>query len=305
MARLASRAHGVVGRAELLAAGVSSDQIRWRLGRGDLIVEFPGVYRVGHAAPSVLARYTAAVRACGPRAVLSGLAAAHLLELLKGRAPAPEVTSPRERRVPGIKTRRTRGELQRTVWRGIPVTSPARTLVDLAAVLDAETLARAVHEAGIRHHTTPDQVEAVLKQRRTSPGAAKLRSVLHGHTPVTLSRLESAFLAVLRAAGLPPPQTNRRAGSKRVDCRWPDHKLTVELDSYRYHRSRHAWEQDHQREREAYARDDQFRRYTHHDVIENPGPMLKELRELLTGRASPPDRHRPRRSRRRRWTATP
>ncbi len=246
-----------------------------------LIVEFPGVYRVGHAAPSVLARYTAAVKACGPGAVLSGLAAAHLLELLKGKAPEPEVTTRTERRVQGIHTRRTRGELQRTVWRGIPVTSPARTLVDLAAVVDAQTLARAAHEAGIRHHTTPDQVEAVLEQRRNSPGAAKLRAVLRGETPVTLSKLERAFLQLLRQAGLPLPQTNRPAGSKRVDCRWPDHHLTVELDSYRYHRSRHAWEQDRQREREAYARDDQFRRYTHHDVIENPQPMLAELRELL------------------------
>ena len=54
------------------------------------------------------------------------------------------------------------------------------------------------------------------------------------------------------------PVTNRPAGSKRVDCRWPDHNLTVELDSYRYHRSRHAWENDRDREREAYARDDDF-----------------------------------------------
>ena len=281
MARLAGRAHGVVARGELLAVGVSSDQVRWRLGRGDLIVEFPGVYRVGHAAPSVLARYTAAVKACGPGALLSGLAAGHLLEMLKGKAPKPEVTTPTERRIEGIKTRRTRGKPQRTVWLGIPVTSPARTLVDLAAVVDAETLARAAHEAGIKHHTTPDQVEAVLKQRRNSPGAAKLRAVLSGETRVTLSELERVFLDRLRAGDLPLPQTNRRAGSKRVDCRWPDHQLTVELDGYRYHRSRHAWEQDRQREREAYARGDQFRRYTHDDVLKHPQPMLKELRVLL------------------------
>ena len=70
MAWLAGRAHGVVARRELVAAGMSERQIDWRLGRGDLIVEFPGVYRVGHAAPSVLARYTAAVKACGPGALL-------------------------------------------------------------------------------------------------------------------------------------------------------------------------------------------------------------------------------------------
>ena len=283
MAWLAARAHGVVTRRGLLALGVSEEQIDGRLAKGLLLREFPGVYRVGHAAPSVLARYTAAVRACGPGAVLSrarGRAPARNAEGQGARAGGDEPDANVASR--GIKTRRTRGELQRTVWRGIPVTSPARTLVDLAAVLDAETLARAAHEAGIRHHTTPDQVEAVLKQRRNSPGAAKLRSVLHGHTPVTLSRLESAFLAVLRAAGLPPPQTNRRAGSKRVDCRWPDHKLTVELDSYRYHRSRHAWEQDHRRERQAYVRGDQLPPLHLPRRPRNPQPMLEELRGLLT-----------------------
>ena len=232
MARLAGRAHGVVAAAELLAAGVSSDQIDWRLGRGDLIVEFPGRVSGRSCGAECAGALHGSCKACGPGAVLSGLAAAHLLELLKGRAPAPEVTSPRERRVPGIKTRRTRGELQRTVWRGIPVTSPARTLVDLAAVLDAETLARAAHEAGIKHHTTPDQVEAVLKQRRTARARPSSERP-DGHTPVTLSKLAAASAAA-------DPRT------KRVDCRWPDHKLTVELDSYRYHRSRHAWEQDRQ-----------------------------------------------------------
>jgi hypothetical protein len=97
---------------------------------------------------------------------------------------------------------------------------------------------------------------------------------------VTLSRLERTFLALLRREGLPLPQTNRVAGEHRVDCRWPDHGLTVELDSYRYHSSRHAWEQDHRRERAAYARGDQFRRYTYGDVFEDTAPMLAELREL-------------------------
>ncbi len=92
---------------------------------------------------------------------------------------------------------------------------------------------------------------------------------------------------MLETQSLPAPEVNRLAGSKRVDCRWPDHKLTVELDSYRYHRSRHAWEQDHRREREAYARGDQFRRYTYDDVVHHPAPMLEELRRLLYGSTRP------------------
>jgi very-short-patch-repair endonuclease len=98
---------------------------------------------------------------------------------------------------------------------------------------------------------------------------------------VTLSKLEARFLKRMREAGLPLPLTNRPAGSKRVDCRWPDHRLTVELDSYRYHHSRHAWEQDRRREREAHARGDEFRRYTYGDVFEAPDLMLAELRGLL------------------------
>lgn len=78
--------------------------------------------------------------------------------------------------------------------------------------------------------------------------------------------------------------TNRVAGGRRVDCRWPAHRLTVELDSYRYHASRHAWEQDRRREREARARGDEFRRYTYGDVLESPELMLRELRALLSPR---------------------
>ena len=182
----------------------------------------------------------------------------------------------------GVKTRRGVTQADATLWRGIPVTSPARTLVDLAGRLEAEDLARACHEAGIRHHTTPAMVEAILARRPNSRGARKLRAIMRGDVPVTLSKLESAALSLLEAAGFPPPQTNRRAGGRRVDLRWPDHHLTVELDSYRYHRSRHAWEQDRRREREAHARGDDFRRYTYGDVFEHPAAMLAELRDLLS-----------------------
>jgi very-short-patch-repair endonuclease len=97
------------------------------------------------------------------------------------------------------------------------------------------------------------------------------------------SKLERRFLERLREAGLPLPQTNRPAGGRRVDCRWPEHRLTVELDGYRYHSSRHAWETDRRREREARARGDEFRRYTFGDVEEWPAWMLRELRALLSG----------------------
>ncbi|MGH2978211.1 MAG: hypothetical protein ACRDLQ_01065, partial [Solirubrobacterales bacterium] len=254
-----------------------------RLRTGALLREHRAVYRVGHRAPSLEARYLAAVRACGDRAFLSGQAAGHLLGLLNGPAPAPEVTAPTERRIAGVKTRRLRrlNSKDVTMWRKIPVTTAARTLVDLAASLATGDLARACHEAGVRHGTTPAMVEAVLARRPNSRGAAKLREILRGDVRITLSKLESRFLETLRAARLVLPETNRPAGGRRVDCRWPEQRLTVELDSYRYHHSRYAWEQDRRREREARARGDEFRRYTYGDVFEHPGLMLRELRALL------------------------
>jgi very-short-patch-repair endonuclease len=279
---MAAKSHGVVTRAQLLRAGVTRGEFEQRVRTGALIREHRGVYRVGHRAPSLEARYMAAVMACGEGTVLSGRAAGHLLYLLKGPAPAPEVTAPTYLRVNGVTTRRSRlhrGDM--TTWRGIPTTTVPRTLVDLAGVLAVDDLARACHEAGVRHGTTPRMVEAVLVRRPNSAGAVKLRKVLRGEVRVTLSKLEARFLSLLRAAGLVLPQTNRPAGGRRVDCRWPEQRLTVELDSYRYHQSRHAWEQDRRREREAHARGDEFRRYTWGDVFEQPHFMLSELRTLL------------------------
>jgi very-short-patch-repair endonuclease len=277
---LAARSHGVVKRVQLLDAGITLGEIRQRLRTGALLREHRGVYRVGHRAPSMEARYLAAVWAGGDGAVLSGRAAGHLWGILKSAAPPAEVTTPYERRIEGVTTRRSRS-IERTTHRGIPVTTVPRTLVDLASHLPLDALARACHEAGVKHDTTPRQVEAVLAKRPRAKGAKKLRAVLRGDMPVTLSELERQFQQRLREADLPLPETNRPAGGRRVDCRWPEHRLTVELDSYRYHHSRHAWEQDRRREREARARGDEFRRYTYGDVVEHPSLMLAELRALL------------------------
>jgi hypothetical protein len=283
LARLASGSHGVVTRGEVLAAGVTKAELLHRVKTGALIPIHRAVFRVGHQAPSVLARYMAAVKACGEGALLAGRAAAHLLGLLKTPPSLPEVLTLTERRIRGIVTHRVRRtELtDATEWRGIPVTTVQRTLVDLAAALDEDELAGAVHRADARHHVRPDQIEQVLSRRHNWTGARKLRRVIWGEVPVALSRLEFRFHLRLRDAGLPLPETNRRVDGRYVDCRWPAHRLTVELDSYRYHRSRHAWELDRQREREARARGDEFRRYTWVDVDEGSAPMLADLTRLL------------------------
>jgi hypothetical protein len=273
IAGLANRSHGVVTRRLLLAAGISSKEIRLRIERGSLIVVHPGVYRVGHRAPSVEAAYMAAVLACGDGALLMGAAAAHLYALIRGEAPGPAVKTRTERRIEGIETHRTRRDERGTEWRGIPITTIPATLVDIAPSMPMDQLSRACHEAQVRFNVRPQAFPP--RMPRT------LRALLHGDMPITLSELERRFLERLREQGLPLPIANSRAGTKHVDCRWPTHRLTVELDSYRYHHTRRAWEQDRKREREAHARGDQHRRYTYADVFETPRQMLTELTELL------------------------
>lgn len=284
LAWIASRAWGVVTRREAFEAGLTRRQVQRRIEKGLLIPEFPGVYRVGHTAASPEARYMAAVKACGEGSALMGPAAGYLLGLLRGgRPPSPVVLTRTKRRVKGIETRQSRRIDPRDVWRrrGIPCTTVPRTLCDLAADLSIADLARACHEAGVKYRTTPQHVEEVLKRRPNTPGAANLRLVMVGDEPALLSKLEEIFFQRLRQERLPLPITNKPAGSKRVDCRWPEYGVTVELQSYRFHNSRHSWEEDHRRRREARKRGDVFRQYTWHDVVDDPADMLAELRELL------------------------
>jgi hypothetical protein len=281
LAEIASGAHGVATRAELRAAGLSVEQIRRRVRSGALIRMHRGVYRVGHTAPSREATYLAAVKACGPGALLERRAAAHLHRLIRGSPPAPEVITPGDHKLAEGSVRRCRNKPEDgCITQGIPCTTIPRTIVDLAGFLDSSELARLVHEASVIHGIEPKQVERILARRRNWPGAGELRKVLWGETSVTLSRLESRFLSRLREAGLPAPHTNQKVDGRYVDCRWPEHRLTVELDGYRYHRTRHAWERDREREREARVRGDEFRRYTWEDVAE-PGFMLRDLALLL------------------------
>jgi hypothetical protein len=285
IARIASRAHGVVTRKELLAAGVTARQIKRRVQRGALIRRYRGVYRVGHHAWSVGAEYMAAVKACGDGALLCGRAAAYLLGILKSPTPPPpEVMTPTHRSVTGLKTRRTRSPTKRdgTLAKGIPVTTVPLTLVHLAAELEDDALARACHEAGVKYRTTPRQVEAVLRRRPNSRGAGKLRMIASGDTKALLSKLEKGFHERLVEWDLPlPDDTNKVVDARRVDCRWRDRQLTVELNGFRFHNSRHSWEQGQDRQREAYARGDQFRTYTYRDVFESPRRMRAELVKLL------------------------
>jgi very-short-patch-repair endonuclease len=186
--------------------------------------------------------------------------------------------------VKGIRTTRSRNIDPRDVakCRGIPITTVARTVVDLAADSTPGELARFFHESAVRYRLKPHHVEAVLKRRPNSPGAKALKRVMYGDERALLSELERGFIAILRANNLPLPKTNVPRHGHWVDCRWPQHKLIVELDSYRFHGTRHAWERDQQRERKARKRGDEYRRYVWGDVFEQPAATAAEVRQLLS-----------------------
>jgi len=245
-ASIAATQHGRVTSRQLLDAGIDRHTIQRWIRDGRLRPVHKGVYAVGHLAPSMLADYAGAVLAGGDGARLSHFADAHVLRLLPGNPPRPEVTVPTtaHRRRPGIVIHRVRElhPLDTGEHQGIAILSPARTLLDLAPRLTADQLARACHEAWHRHRTTPAEIEACIARNPHKNAIAKLRRALG--SDVVLSPLEARFRRLMREHNLPPPRTNIDVNSDKVDCHWPAHGLTVELHSYRFHATRHAFEND-------------------------------------------------------------
>jgi len=245
-ASIAVDQHGRVTSRQLADEGVDRHTIHRWISDGRLRPVHKGVYAVGHLAPSVNATYMGAVLASGDGARLSHFADAHILRLLPGNPPRPEVTVPTtaHRRRPGIVIHRVRElhPLDRDTRYGIPILTPARTLLDLAPRLSPHQLARACHEAWRRHRTTPADVEACIARNPYKKGIAKLRHALGND--VVLSPVEARFLQLVREHGLPLPRTNIDVKTDKVDCHWPEHGLMVELHSYRFHATRQAFEKD-------------------------------------------------------------
>jgi very-short-patch-repair endonuclease len=244
MCSLAARQHGVVTRAQLRAAGVSADEIRHRMETGLLTALHRGVYRLGPI-HTVLTGPMAAALACGPAAAVSHHAAA----ALHGLRPVPPgpvdvtVTRGHARRRPGLRIHRSR-TLDATQVRGIPTTTVARTIRDLAAVLPARDLARLVEEAQVQRKLDRPSLARAVEQARGHRGAAALRAAAGDEPRLTRSEGERRLLELVRAARLPEPETNVRVGGYEVDALWRAERLVVEVDGFAFHSTRAAFERD-------------------------------------------------------------
>jgi len=239
--QLARGQHGVVTRRQLLELGLSRNAITHRLARGRLHTLWRGVYAVGRSEVSREGRWLAAVFACGEGALLSHRSAAELWGILDRSGPAVDVSVPARRapRRPGIGVRRRTVPLEadRSLCAGVPVTSPAATLIDLAADRDPR-LEAGVNAADRLRLIDPEALRAEIDRRPHRPGATRLRLLLDRDTfSPTDSALERRFLTIVEAAGLPLPRTQVELNGFRVDFYWPDLGLVVETDGLRYHRT--------------------------------------------------------------------
>ncbi len=253
IADLARRQHGVLTRPQLLRLGLRPAAIRRRVRCSRFRRLHRGVYLVGATMPP-RAREMAAVLACGSTALLAGRSAGALLGLLpppnKGvRVEVATLGAAQDR--PGIRVHRVRrfDPGDRTRIDGIPVTSPARTLLDLARVLGPRELEQAVARAEHEGLVQPGELAAWLARRRGRPGARALRSVLEraGGPALTRSEAEERFLRLVRRAQLPPPDTNVKVDGCELDFLWPRHGIAVEVDGYGFHSSRPRFESDRRR----------------------------------------------------------
>jgi hypothetical protein len=264
-----------VAARQLRSLGIGGGAIDYWVRTGRLHVWYRGVYAVGHRSLKREGRWMAAVLAVGPGAVLCHRSAASLWGIRPTARAAIEVNVGRKVRGPGgveIHNARLAAD-EVTSIDGIPVTTAARTLVDLAAVLPADHLHKAVKQAGILRLPYPD-----LERYRGRRGVTQLPRT----EPLpTRSELEDRFNAFLRANGLPPALVNSALNQKEPDIRWPTAKLIVELDGYDTHGTRDAFEDDRARDREQLVAGWRTIRVTWRQLHEQPRALAEDLRTLL------------------------
>lgn len=286
MATLAFEQHGVVSLEQALALGVTRSMIRSRVRRGRLHRRFPGVYAVGHTRLTQHGHWMAAVLACGPGALLSHRDAGRLHGLLRGTGSGPiHVTAPRPHDLLGIRCHRTRNPDPRdaTVVDAIPVTSWARTVLDLATLLPGPRLRDSL-ELAERQQRDFSELRALMQRTSGHHGLRLLTATLAqlGDTaPELRSPGEVDLLALIRQAGLPEPTTNVIVAGEPVDFHWPAQRLVVEVDGRHWHGLQRDMESDRQKDIRLTLAGQRPVRYTKARIAAEPAAVIAEIETLL------------------------
>ncbi|MEO8093283.1 MAG: DUF559 domain-containing protein [bacterium] len=284
---LARRQFWVVARRQLLGVGLGVDAIDHRLVSGRLHRLHRGVYAYGRADVSARGRWLAGVLACGEGALLSHQSAGALYGIVAAGRPVHVLSvhhaSRADRLIAHHRTRAVDPH-DRARRDGIPVTSVARTLVDLATVLDPMALRRCFEEADRVGIVALAEVAAACTRTRGRRGTGVLRAlVAEAAAPShTRSRLEAAFLGLCREHGLPPPEVNTSVAGLEVDMLWRQRSLVAELDGWEYHRARGAFESDRRRDARLAVAGYRVYRLTWRRLEREPEVVVTELRALLT-----------------------
>jgi very-short-patch-repair endonuclease len=287
---LVARQHGVVTREQLLALGFSSSAIQHRIATRRLHRVWHGVYAVGRPELSERGRWLAAALACGPKAVLSHGSAAALWGLGDHERGLIEVSVPsasvRKRAGLRVHRREQLGSEDIAELHGIRLTSPVRTLIDLAPRFTVAGIERAVNEAASLDLVLPDALRRALDDRAGQRGVARLRDVLDRRTfSLTRSELERRFLPIARSAGLPRPETRVRVNGFEVDFYWPCLRLVVETDGLRFHRTPAQQARDRLRDQAHTAAGLTPLRFTHAQVRYEPR-YVRDLLETVAARTA-------------------
>lgn len=287
---IAREQHGIVARRQLLAIGFSGRAVERRIERGVLHPVHRGVYALGFRLRSKEARWTAAVLACGPGAVLSHRSAARIWGLSPGSSRAIEVTRTRGWRAPdGVVVHR--GPVpadERTEVEGIPVTTVPRTVLDYAVGASRREVERALNQMEVQQLRDALSIRDLLARYPRRRGSAVVRALLDEGAEtrgVTKRELEERFAALVERHGLPRPRRNAdlavRGRPFNVDCLWPDASLVVELDGRAVHDTREAFEADRGRDRLMLADGWRVMRITWAQLRDEEEALVADLRAAL------------------------
>jgi very-short-patch-repair endonuclease len=283
IAELADRQHGVVATWQLVALGWTYDDVRYRARIGRLHRIHRGVYAVGYRTLTPKGHRMAAVLAYGPEAMLSHRSAAAHWGIGQPSWKI-DVTTPR-RRPSRAKIRAHHSTLHPediTIHDGIPTTSVARTILDLASQLNDDRLASLIEDADRKQRFDLRALERAMARRPHAAGIRRLNAVLavYRGPADTRSKLERDFRALILNAGLPEPQYNVLVAGLTVDVYWPEWKLVVELDGEPYHRPPSAFETDRVRDATLQKIDIRVLRVTGKRMDSEPGAVLADILAL-------------------------